>query len=263
MRYPDDFDTPTFPAGKRIASTRIVATLLMVVFLLIVFVCVTLSWARHSVKEHPFIISINEITGNWDIVGHKHIDTEQKTSTVQTLQESVLVKFMQNWFMVTDSTEQKTSTVQTLQESVLVKFMQNWFMVTDSNAVNNALWQECDDRTTGCNMSDDADVNAKKCTIYCLTGDETYASFVTDVLPDYQIRVMTGEMLTLDLSTIDMLPISEITDSGSVWQIRAKIISNINPPIEILAYASIAKNSEHYHKTLGYYVEKFNAYKIK
>lgn len=233
MRYPDDFDTPTFPAGKRIASTRIVATLLMVVFLLIVFVCVTLSWARHSVKEHPFIISINEITGRWDIVGHKHIDTEQKTSTIQTL-----------------------------QESVLVKFMQNWFMVTDSNAVNEALWQKCDDRTTGCNMSDDADVNAKKCTIYCLTGDETYASFVADVLPDYQIRVMTGEMLTLDLSTIDMLPISEITDSGSVWQIRAKIISNANPPIEILAYASIAKDSEFYHKTLGYYVEKFNAYKI-
>ena len=234
MRYPDDFDTPTFPAGKRIASTRVVATLLMVVFLLIVFVCVTLSWARHSVKEHPFIISINEITGRWDIVGHKHIDTEQKTSTIQTL-----------------------------QESVLVKFMQNWFMVTDSNAVNEALWQECDDRVNECNMSDDADVNAKKCTIYCLTGDETYASFVADVLPDYQIRVMTGEMLTLDLSTIDMLPISEITDNGSVWQIRAKIISNINPPIEILAYASIAKNSEHYHKTLGYYVEKFNAYKIK
>jgi hypothetical protein len=74
---------------------------------------------------------------------------------------------------------------------------------------------------------------------------------------------MVGEMLTLDLSSVELAPIRAITENGSAWQIRARIVSNIDPPIEILGYATVAKNSESYHKTLGYYVEKFDVYRIK
>ena len=232
MRYPDDFDTPTFPAGKRIAVTRVIASVLMVVFLLIIFTCGVLLWARNSVQDHPFLVSINEITGQWKIVGHNH------------------------------EKQLEMSTIQTLQESVLTKFMQAWFMLTSSDEVNNALWQQCD-RQTECNINDNADVNSKKCTVYCLAGDTAYAAFITDVLPDYRIRAMVGEMLTLDLSSVELAPIRAITENGSAWQIRARIVSNINPPIEILGYATVAKNSESYHKTLGYYVEKFDVYRIK
>ena len=105
MKYPDDFDTPTFPAGKQISASRAVSIAVMVVFLLILFACGLLLWVQKSVHVHPFLVSINEITGQWEIVGHQHTDVKQMT-TVQTLQESVIGKFLEYHFFVTDDADQ-------------------------------------------------------------------------------------------------------------------------------------------------------------
>ena len=94
MKYPDEFDTPTFPAGKQIAVTRVMSIAVMSVFLLILFACGLLLWVQKSVHVHPFLISINQVTGQWEIVGHQHSDVKEMT-TVQSLQESVIGKFLE------------------------------------------------------------------------------------------------------------------------------------------------------------------------
>jgi glucan phosphorylase len=48
LKYPDEFETPTFPAGKQVAVTRAVSVAIMSVFLLILFACGLLLWAQKS-----------------------------------------------------------------------------------------------------------------------------------------------------------------------------------------------------------------------
>ena len=64
------------------------------------------------------------------------------------------------------------------------------------------------------------------------------------------------------MSSVQMLPMGDVTEMGGVWQIRMTIKSKLYGPIQILAYANVLSNPELYPKTLGYYVADFNAYKL-
>ena len=108
MRYPDEFNIPTFPAGPRIASSRTLSIAIMTVFFLILCSCGLLLWVQRSVHVHPFLVSINGITGNWEIIGHQH-GAMREMSTTQTLQESVIGKFIRNWFWIADNTDLNTA----------------------------------------------------------------------------------------------------------------------------------------------------------
>ena len=58
------------------------------------------------------------------------------------------------------------------------------------------------------------------------------------------------------------LQITPIGETG-IWQVRVDVLSSLNPePIKIIAYANVARNTELYPRTLGYYVADFNAYRI-
>ena len=230
MKYPDEFDTPTFPAGKQIAVTRVMSIAVMSVFLLILFACGLLLWVQKSVHVHPFLVSINEITGQWEIVGHQHTDVKQMT------------------------------TVQTLQESVIGKFLEYHFFVTDDAAFNANIWLGCN-RAVAC-TPDKVGRGSEMCALYCLSGDEEHKNFEKNIVPQYQKMFANGEMWTLDAKSVELTPISEITSAGGTWQIHATINSNLFGPIKILAYASVLQNTELYPQTLGYYVENFNAYRI-
>ena len=48
LKYPDNFDTPTFPAGPRIALSRVMAIAIMVVFALIIVAGGMILWASRS-----------------------------------------------------------------------------------------------------------------------------------------------------------------------------------------------------------------------
>ncbi len=231
MKYPDEFDTSSFPAGKQIAVSRAVGIATMVVFLLIVIACGLLLWMQKSTHIHPFLISINDITGRWEIVGHHHTETKEITTT------------------------------QSLQESVIGKFLEYRFTITNNDAFNSKLWQLCD-RETDCNPEIKSDSEQNSCVLFCLSSDGVYNDFVTNIVPKYQSQVSAGETWTIDMSSVNMLPVGQIVSSGGTWQIRITVYSNVLGPMNILAYANIAQNLDLYPKTMGYYVEEFNAYKI-
>ena len=231
MKYPDEFETPTFQAGKQIAVTRAVSVAIMSVFLLILFACGLLLWAQKSVHVHPFLVSVNEITGQWEVVGHQHTDIKEM------------------------------STVRTLQESVIGKFLEYRFFVTEDENFNANIWQTCD-RKIDCNPATKVGMDGEAYVLYCLSSDDVHDDFIKNVVPQYQLMVQSGEMWNLDTKSIQMTPISEITPTGAIWQVRATVNSSLFGPIKILAYANVSQNLELYPKTLGYYVAEFNAYKI-
>ncbi|MFQ6729912.1 MAG: VirB8/TrbF family protein [Alphaproteobacteria bacterium] len=251
MRYPDDFDTSSFPAGKQISVSRAIGIATMVVFLLIIFACVFLLWAQKSAHVHPFLVSINNITGRWEIVGHHHSDTKEITTT------------------------------QALQESVIGKFLEYRFWITDDAVFNDNIWQTCD-RTKDCNpenkkglsaqvcheMGLDSetcatiDMKTETCALYCLSGNNLHSDFVSDIVPTFQAYAQAGDTWVPDMSSVHMLPIGKITETGGVWQIRMTINSKLYGAIHVLAYANVLRSLDFYPKTLGYYVAEFNAYKI-
>ena len=232
MKYPDDFDTPTFPAGNQIAVSRTVSIVIMVVFLLIMFACGGLLWVQKNIRVHPFLVSVNDITGQWEIVGHQHTDVKEMT------------------------------TVRALQESVIGKFLEYRFFVTDNEQFNMTIWQTCD-RGKHCNPEQDNELMGDEpCALYCLSGDDEHTYFSNNIVPQYQQIFNKGETWHLDTQSVEMIPISAITSAGGFWQIRATINSNTQGAIKILAYVNVSRNNTLYPQTLGYYVAKFNAYRI-
>lgn len=230
MKYPDEFDTPTFPAGKQIAVTRVMSIAVMSVFLLILFACGLLLWVQKSVHVHPFLVSINQVTGQWEIVGHQHGDVKEMT------------------------------TVQSLQESVIGKFLEYHFFVTDDAAFNANIWAKCE-RQTAC-TPDQAGRGSEMCALYCLSSEDEHEKFMQDIIPLYQRMAASGDMWTLDIKSVEMTPISTITSAGGTWQIRATINSSVFGPMKILAYANVMQDTKMYPQTLGYYINDFNAYRI-
>lgn len=231
MQYPDGFNTPVFPAGKTIAVSRAMAIAIMVVFFLIVCVCGLLLWVKQSVQIHPFLVSINNITGQWEIIGHRHGDALQMSST------------------------------RALQESVIGKFVRNWFLVTDNAEFNSNVWASCE-RETECNPNDKQYAGVDRCNIYCITSPEVYDTFTKYLEPLYRSYFEQNEYWRPNMRTLRMLPITEITDNGATWQIRATITAGTSQEIEILAYARIEYDTKLYPNTMGYYVADFNAYRI-
>lgn len=231
MKYPDEFDVPSFPAGKPTAVSRVFAVLVMTVLLMVICTCSMLLWAQKSVKIHPFLVSVDEITGTWHVVGHQHTEV------------------------------QELSTVRSMQESVVGKLMRNWFLISDNQVLNTAIWAKCD-RGTGCNNITASGVDTRECALYCVSGEDIYTRFVDTIVPQYQARLASGEMWVLDMASVQISPIEAINTNGNTWQIRATILSNVNQPIEILAYAKVARDDMQYQTTMGYYVQDFNAYRI-
>lgn len=228
MKYPDDFDTPTFSAGRHLASSRWVATSIMIVFLSIIFACGILLWAQNSVRVHPFLVSINNITGQWNLVGHHHDNYISRAATY------------------------------TLQESVVGRFVKYWFLISDNDTINETLWRSCD-RQTECSPKVNSDLISDTCAIYCLAADELYSSFTTNVVPQYQQNVVMNDVWVIRPNSLQITPIGET----GIWQVRVDVLSSLNPePIKIIAYANVARNTELYPRTLGYYVADFNAYRI-
>ena len=233
MNYPADFDTPTFPAGKKIISSRLMGIVIMILFLLMLFACGMLFWAQKSIKTHPFLVSVDNITGQWSIVGYNHQDIKNMTAA------------------------------QSMQESVLTRFVQYWFWISSSDIVNSARWRKCN-RTTDCGLETEKkgiDVEGD-CAIYCLTNDSLYDNFTENMLPLYKNIANNNSVWQVDMQSIILTPISPVDINGGTWQVQATVYQNGGNPVEILGYAKISLSNKEYQKTLGYYISKFNAYKM-
>lgn len=232
MEYPSDFDTPTFPAGKRIAVSRFMAIGISVAFLLIIFLCGILFWVSKSKSIDPFIVTTDNITGQWVVIGHSHGNAPIEYSARRAL-----------------------------QESVVGTFVTNWLSISDDETVNEALWKTCD-RTKDCIGENTPAYGNKECAIFCTSGEDLFSRFVYDVIPVYQTRVANGEKIVIDKASIQITPVGTISDNGGTWQISLTAQSNLSGDTDIIAFAKVARSTISYPKTMGYYVADLNAYKV-
>lgn len=228
MEYPDNFETPVNPAGKSIAVSRLMGILIFVCFLLIAFLCTILIWSSKSESMEPFIISANNDTEKWEVIGQK-----------------------------SDSLEYSRS--RSLQESVAIKFISDWFSISDDNLKNNLVWKKCDRTTCLDNSSVAYDY---ECGLYCATDEALFTRFSNDVLPDYQMRIKSFETRYILQSEISLKPIGTIQEFGGVWHTIVRLYSNSSDAIDIEVFIKINQNKNNYPKTLGFYVSDFNSYRI-
>lgn len=232
MEYPSDFETPAFPAGKRIAISRFMTIGVAILSLLILFMCGIIFWTSRSQSIDPFIVSIDNLTGNWTVISNSHNNAPIEYSALRSL-----------------------------QEAVVGKFTSNWLTISADEATNEKIWKTCD-RETSCTGEKAPAYGNNECALFCAAGEKVFSKFVYDIVPDYQNRVAAGESWTVDKTTIMIEPASTISENGGTWRIRASIQSSVSGEIDIIAFAKITRNTRTYPQTLGYYVEDFNAYKI-
>ena len=230
MDYPGNFQIPANPAGKTIAVSRFMAICTLVTFLMIIFLSVIILWSSKSDKLNPFMISANNITGEWKIVGKSDIIHEY-------------------------------SAAYTMQESVVGNFVSDWFKISADNSENERAWQDCN-RNVCTSSADNLIFGDRSCAIYCASGEDLYSRFKYEILTDYEVRVQNGETLNLDYKTLDISPAGKINENGGTWKVSATIISNKNKNFDIEVFLKVANNKNYYPQTMGFYIADFNSYRI-
>ncbi|MBN1324796.1 MAG: hypothetical protein JW974_01090 [Alphaproteobacteria bacterium] len=228
MDYPGNFETPAFPAGKRIAVSRFMAICALSAFLLIVFLCGILLWSSQSEKLEPFMISANNESGEWKIVG-------KNSGTVEY------------------------SINHTMQESVVGNFVKDWFRISADNSENENAWKSCERNIC---ISDSLTFGDRSCAIYCNISEDLYSRFSYDIMPDYIKRSQNGETWKIDEKSLSISPAGKISDKGGTWQISTNIVSNNIGKFTVKAFLKVARNKNFYPQTMGFYVADFNAYRI-
>ncbi|HIU65216.1 MAG TPA: hypothetical protein IAC63_01075 [Candidatus Enterousia avicola] len=232
MDYPSNFNTPAFPAGPSIAVSRFMAIASCVLFVLIIFASGLLLWAVKSNRVDPFIVYVDDFTGQWSVIEHSHENAELEYPALWSVQQSVVGNFLENWFSISENPQE-----------------------------NEILWQTCK-RSDDCSIEAERAYDDKTCALYCITGEELFSKFIYDVVPIYQSRVSNGETWLIDKTEFQIEPVGKITDNGGTWRINGEIQSSISGNIEIIAFVKVVRNISLYPRTLGYYVADFNAYKI-
>ncbi len=242
MDYPAGFNVPAFPAGSRIVTARVMGIGVLLVMLLIIFMCGMILWATTARTVDPFLISVDPITGNWEIVeivGHSHGQNDMTINNVA-------------------------------QMSTVNKFVQDWFYISPDTYSNDARWTPCTDAE--CNDSNNVLYGGKECVLYCLSGENLFKNFSDNIVPDYRERATHGQYWFIKPETIRITPAGEIKQDGGIWRVTATVMSNVGD-FRILGYANVARRAPtdnatdgaypmNYVQTMGFYVTKFNSYRI-
>ena len=232
LDYPGNFNTPAFPAGKRIAVSRVMGIGILGTFFVITCVCGLLLWGVRSMRLDPFLISIDKITGSWTVIGRS-----------VTLNRAV-------------------SITETVQQAVVGNFFQSWFAISDAAAENDMLWRQCP--ADECSGAETMLYGERRCAISCAAFDTLYNHFVEDVMPTYHLRAMAGETWGVMTDTIQITPVGgRDMQNGGIWRVQASVWSNINASFDVVAFVRVARAAGKYPMTMGYYVTDFNAYRIK
>lgn len=229
--YPGSFNTPAFPAGRRIAVSRAMGVGILTAFFVIACLCGLLMWGVRSMRLDPFLISTDNITGTWSVIGRS------------------------TW------RGRAVSVYDTMQEAVAGNFFQSWFYISDSVADNNMVWSACP--IEECSGAESMTYGDRKCAISCAASADLYDKFIEDVMEGYHRRSSAGETWGVMTDTIQITPIGDIDAAkGGVWRVQATVWSNINAAFNVVAFVRIARSVGRYPMTMGYYVSDFNAYRI-
>jgi len=235
VEYPGNFDTPAFPAGKRIAVTRTTGIGIMGAGLLIICLCGLISWGAKSMRLDPFLIANDSITGQWTVIG-RSLSRNPYYSISRTMQEAVAINFMQSWFHISDVADR-----------------------------NEPVWRECP--ANECTGAETMTYNQRACAISCTASQKLYEHFTKGVVPEYKARALAGETWGVLPGSIQISPVAgvfneKVDGNGTTWRIEASVWSNINAIFNIVAFVRVAQKVDEYPMTMGYYVEDFNSYRI-
>ena len=244
MEYPDDFSTPAFPAGGRIALSRTLGIWVMVVFLLTIFVCGVLLWVHRSHRIDPVLVQINSITGEWlvlDDITRRH-------------DQNVKIK--------------NVNSTRLTQEYVVGNFILNFFTISADDAVNQGLWADCS-LETDCKLS--AKTSSDKMgkvtggAICCLSSPDVFDMFKNSVLPLYNMSFINGELWRVNIDKMSIVPAGVsgyVSAQGGLWRVIFTIETNMNETMEIMAFVNVGYDIARYPRTMGYYVTKMDSYNI-
>lgn len=231
MDYPNGYNVPAFPAGKSLAVARWMGICILMVSVLIVVSCGMILWAAHSRTTNPIVLSVNNLTGQWD----------------QIQQTNGPMRYSSN---------------EMFQISAVNQFVHNWFLITPYINEDEARWQKCE--ISDCPANDTLKYKRlsgdETCAIFCSTNIKLFNVFAQDVVPVYRQIAENGEYWMVDNITITP------TNTPLLWQVIATIKSqyknNINY-FDVFAYATIGHDSDRYIGTAGFYVSDFKAYRIQ
>jgi len=230
LDYPNDFNVPAFPAGKTIAFSRTVSVWILIVFFLIVAACGFLLLTMHMRTNFPFLISVNPITEDWDVVAYP------------------------------GEKEKPIPQYQYIQEKLVHDFVKDWFTISENTKTNEQIWQQCSNEE--CKNPEQFNPNNKTCAISCKSDTVVFNDFATKVLPNYRARVQqANEKWTIPSKKILINKIV-VSEKSSKWQVYATINSSIMGNFDIVTFIDVERNIDLYPATFGYYINQFNAYRI-
>ena len=232
LNYPDNFDTPAFPAGKRISVARIAAICCMSAFFVIICMCGAIWWLNTKKSISPVLIFVDSVTGQWQVAGKK-----------ANYQES------EYYYVV--------------QKSLVGVFTEKWFNISTNPEKNMLMWGRCNRDEICTNRIEQTNIANSGCDIFCMSDEKTYKDFIEKVVPIYQTRASFGEQWSVNVNTITVSPDGNISENGGQWIVNAHVRAVPGPGFNIIAYVSLARNVSDYPQTLGYYINNFNAYNVQ
>ena len=230
MKYPDDFNTPAFPAGRFVAVSRFMGTAVMIIFLAIVCICGIMLWVKKTQNVSPFLIYMNPNGERWTMVAHNNHETEIPAYYV-------------------------------LQESLLNKFTRDWFTIYDTDSANTANWAKCDRSSPECREASGDVIDT--CAIYCATNESVYDEFEHVVLPVYSsLESDEGDVWTV--TNINIKPVDSmksITENGGFWRLNTSVQTKTGT-VYFTGYARIERDQKEHPKTMGYFISEFYTYRM-
>ena len=231
MDYPNNFDIPSFSAGKTVAFSRSVSVWISIAFFLIIATCGLMLLGLHLRKNYPFLISVDPFTDEWTVVAYPH---EKKASVQQ---------------------------YQVIQEKLVKDYVTNWFTISDNHDINKLRWQSCS--AEDCANPDQFRSDNVKCAIACKSGVKLFEDFSKIVVPWYESIIgQSAETWTVGRMLITPPSKKDISEASGNWQVVTDITSNVRGTFKVLSFIEIKRDVNMYPSTFGYYINDFNAYRI-
>lgn len=169
---------------------------------------------------------------------------------------------MEEWRIVTYPDMQKKSIpqYQYIQQKLVDDFVKDWFTISNNPDINDDIWQKCS--LDECNSPEQFNPDNKFCALSCKSAESVFDVFTKKVLPDYKARIeQASETWEISRDVLLSLP-EKISENTSRWQVYVNIRSSVNGIFRVLAFVEIERNVNSYPVTFGYYISKFNSYRI-
>lgn len=230
MDYPNNFNVPAFPAGKTIAFTRTISIWISIVFFFIVVACGFLLLNTHFRKNFPFLISINPVTEDWNVIAYP------------------------------GEKEKPIPQYQYIQEKLVHDFVKDWFTISGDMETNENIWAKCS--TDECKDSQQFNPTNKKCAISCKCDSTVFDDFEKNVIPNYRARIsQANEKWSVSQKGLLISP-AIITENNSKWQVYTAVNSSVMGNFDVLIFIDVERDTDLYPATFGYYIKQFNSYRI-